>query len=132
MKALLDTHVLLWWLSENPHLSAAQAAILEAADAENPLWVSEITLWEIATLYSLGRIEIHLPLRDWFQQAISPPLIRTCGITPAIAAEVAHLPDSFHRDPADRVLVATARVLSATLLTQDRRIQDANLVPTLG
>ena len=59
--------------------------------------------------------------------------LRNCrhGISPAIAAELATLPDSFHRDPADRILVATARVLGATLLTQDRRIVDAALVNTL-
>jgi PIN domain nuclease of toxin-antitoxin system len=50
---------------------------------------------------------------------------------PAVAAEVAALPDSFHRDPADRIIVATARVLGAALVTRDRRIVEAGLVPTL-
>lgn len=53
------------------------------------------------------------------------------GISPAVAAEVARLPDSFHRDPADRIIVATAMVLGAALLTNDRRIRDAALVPTV-
>lgn len=132
MKALLDTHILLWWWSEASRLSPAQAEVLEAADAQNPLWVSEITLWEIATLHSLGRIELDRPLRDWLEQMIAPPLFRCFGITPAIAAEVASLPDSFHRDPADRILVATARVFAATLLTQDRKILQADLVETMS
>lgn len=131
MKALLDTHILLWWFGEDPRLSPEQRHILETADAENPLWVADITLWEIATLFSLGRIKLHLPLREWLEQATAPPLVRRISITPAIAAEVAALPDSFHRDPADRILVATARVFGATLVTRDRRIVESELVRTL-
>lgn len=132
MRALLDTHVLVWWLESNPRLSAAQRQVLGGAREEAPLLVSDITLWEIATLASLGRIRFHLPLRDWLERAAAPPLVERIGISPAIAAEVAALPDTFHRDPADRILVATGRVLGATLLTQDGRIADAGLVQTLG
>lgn len=132
MKALLDTHVLLWWLARDARLSRPQAEVLERADPEAPLLVADISLWEIATLGSLGRLEFQLPLRDWLEQAVAPPLVQLVSITPAIAAEVASLPDSFHRDPADRILVASARVLGATLLTRDRRIIDADLVPTLA
>ena len=64
MKALLDTHVLLWWLGDATRLSASQWKVIENAGPDEPLWVSEITLWEIATLHSLDRIELRLPLRD--------------------------------------------------------------------
>ena len=131
MKALLDTHILLWWFGEDSRLSLEQRRVLQEADGQNPLWVADITLWEIATLWSLGRIKLHLPLRDWLEQATAPPLVRRLPITPAVAAELSALPDSFHRDPADRLLVATARILGATLLTQDRRIVEAGVVPTL-
>ena len=131
MKALLDTHILLWWLKEDQRLSQRQRQVLQEADEKNPLLVADITLWEIATLSSLGRINLHLSLRDWLEQAVAPPLVQLLPITPAVAAAVAALPDSFHRDPADRILVATAQVLGATLLTHDRRIIDAGLVPTL-
>jgi PIN domain nuclease of toxin-antitoxin system len=131
MKYLLDTHVLLYWLGGDPRLSAKQRRAIDGAGGERPLWVSDITLWEVATLASLGRIRLHLPLGEWLERAVAPPLVRRAGISPAVAAEVATLPDSFHRDPADRILVATTRVLGATLLTQDRRILDAGLVRTL-
>lgn len=131
MRALLDTHVLLWWLNGDPRLSTAQRQVLEAAGEEEPLWLSDITLWEIATLVSLGRIGLDLPLRDWLERATAPPLVQCLPITPAIAAEVAALPSTFHRDPADRIIVASARVLGAVLLTQDRRIIDAEVVQTL-
>ena len=132
MTALLDTHILIWWLDQSARLSPAQQEILSAADPDSPLLVSDITLWEIATLCSLGRIQLSLPLRDWLDKAVAPPLVRRQGISPAVAADMAALPESFHRDPADRIIVATARVLGATLLTQDRRIVDSGLATTLG
>lgn len=132
MTAILDTHVLIWWLDGSDRLSRAQREVVATADADSPLLVSDISLWEVATLYSLGRIQLALPLREWLEKAVAPPLVRRQGISPAVAAELASLPDSFHRDPADRILIATAKVLGATLLTQDRRIVDANLVATMS
>ena len=132
MKALLDTHVLIWWLNDRKRLSPTQQKIVGAVHPGEPLLVSDISLWEVATLHGLGRIRLALPLREWLDKATAPPLVQRHGISPAIAAEVAALPDSFHRDPADRILVATARVLGATLLTQDRRIVDAALADTMG
>ena len=132
MTALLDTHVLIWWLNDRDRLSPAQQEVVGSASPASPLLVSDISLWEVATLCSLGRIRLTVPLREWLDKAAAPPLVRRHGISPAIATEVAALPDSFHRDPADRILVATARVLGATLLTQDRRIVDAALANTLS
>ncbi len=129
---LLDTHVLLWWLDDSGRLSPAQQEAVATVGPQSPLLVSDISLWEISTLYSLGRVRLSLPLREWLDKAVAPPLVRRQGISPAIAEHVAALPDSFHRDPADRILVATARVLGATLLTQDRRIIEAALVDTLA
>lgn len=129
--ALLDTHVLIWWFDEGGRLSQAQRDVLGEANANSPLLVSDISIWEVATLWSLGRIQFAFPLREWLEKAVAPPLVRRQGISPAIAAELAALPESFHRDPADRILVATARVMGATLLTQDRRIIDSGLVSTL-
>jgi PIN domain nuclease of toxin-antitoxin system len=126
--ALLDTHVLVEWISGKDVLSEEHRQVIEGANPESPLWVSDISLWEIATLYGLGRIELDLPLRDWLERATAPPLVRRASITPAVAAEVAALPDTFHRDPADRIIVSTAKVMGATLLTRDRRIRDAGIV----
>jgi PIN domain nuclease of toxin-antitoxin system len=131
LKALLDTHILLYWLSRDQRLTRRQASVLKAASGEQPLWVSDISLWEIATLAGLGRIRLRLPLRDWLEAAVAPPLVHRVSISPAVAAEVAVLPDAFHRDPADRIIVASARTMGATVLTQDRRIIDSGLVATL-
>ena len=132
MRALLDTHVLLHWAFEDPRLSKTHRGIIDEATPQTPLYVSDMTLWEIATLYSLHRIELEVPLRDFLERVTAPPLVERLSISPTIAAEVAALPDSFHRDPGDRVIVASARVFGAVLLTQDRRIIDADLVRTLS
>lgn len=95
------------------------------------MWVSDISLWEIATLVHLKRIVLRLPLRDWLERAVAAPLVRRISISPAVAAEVAAIPDSFHRDPADRIIVASARTSGSTLITQDHRIISSGLVPTL-
>ena len=124
--------MLLHWVFKDPRLAPSHKEVIDASTEETPLLVSSMTLWEIATLYSLSRIELEIPLRDFLERAVAPPRIRQVDLTPAIAAEVAALPDSFHRDPGDRVIVATARVLGATLLTQNCRIIEAGLVRTLS
>jgi PIN domain nuclease of toxin-antitoxin system len=129
VKALLDTHILLWWLDQSPRLSRRQLRVIRGA--RDPLWVSDISLWEIATLARLGKIRLHLPVREFLERAVASPLVECIRITAAVAAEVASLPETFSRDPADRVIVASARVLGATLLTRDTRIIEAGLVPTL-
>ena len=131
MKVLLDAHILIYWLGTDLRLSAEQKRVLEQSSPESPLWVSDITLWEIATLYNLKRLSFHLPLRDWLEAATAPPLVQRVGISPAIAAAVAALPSSFHRDPADRIIIASAQLLGATLLTRDKQIIQSALVPTL-
>ena len=132
MKFLLDTHILLWWLEGAGRLSRVQQRLLDDIKPGAPFGVAGISLWEIAMLHSLGRIALSMQLREWLQRAVAPPLVQLFDLTPAIAAEVANLPDSFHRDPADRILVATARVYRATLVTSDGRITGSGLVETAG
>jgi PIN domain nuclease of toxin-antitoxin system len=131
MKVLLDTHIVLYWFVNDSRLSKKQARIIQKASPDQPLFISDISLWEIANLYSLNRIRLNLPLRDWLEGATAPPLVQRIGISPSIAAGVAGLPSTFHRDPADRIIVATAQIFGATLLTHDARIIEADLVPTL-
>lgn len=128
MIAVLDTHVLVWWVSDPARLPAATRAVLDRASAERPLVVPDICLWEIATLVSLGRLRPQMALGEWLRRAVAPPLVVTAAISPQIAAEVAALPDSFHRDPGDRLIVATARALGLPLLTLDARIRASGLV----
>ena len=77
MKALLDTHILIWWHADRGQLSQNQLKVIEAADAKAPLQVSDISLWEIATLHGLGRLHLTIPLREWLEKAVAPPLVKT-------------------------------------------------------
>ena len=131
MKVILDTHILLYWFGKDSRLSNKQARTLQQASPEQPLLIADISLWEIVNLHSLGRIALNLPLREWLEAATALPLVQRVGLSPAIAAGVAGLPTAFHRDPADRIIVATAQIFGATLLTHDSRIIDAKLVPIL-
>lgn len=132
MRYLLDTHVLLWWIADSKRLTPQMRAIIKRASGENPIYISDISLWEISMLVGLGRVRLDRPLREWLELASSPPLVQLERITPAIAAAVAELPESFHRDPADRVIVATAKLLGATLVTADKLIMKSGLVECVG
>lgn len=131
MNLILDTHLLLWSAGGDDRLPAAHGRALDEIGEESPALVSDITLWEIATLHRLGKIELTLPLRDWLEHATAPPLVRRFGVTPAVAATTAELPDDLPGDPADRIIVATAKVLGATLLTCDQAIIDSGAVQVL-
>jgi PIN domain nuclease of toxin-antitoxin system len=131
VSVLVDTHVFLWWFAENPRLSLKIRRLLDSASADEPVLLCDISLWEIANLHSRGRIELDRPLREWLEMATAGPRIAVQGITAAVAATVAGLPSTFHRDPADRIIVATAMVLGAELATLDRRIKGSRLVPVI-
>lgn len=132
MSYVCDTHVLVWWTSEPARLTPALRKALKTVKPESPLHVPDVCLWEIATLVSLGRLSPRIPLREWLERAVAPPLARVVPIDPAVAAEVAALPSSFHRDPGDRIIVSTARVLRMPLLTLDTRIRESGLVAVVG
>jgi PIN domain nuclease of toxin-antitoxin system len=94
--------------------------------------VSDITLWEVAMLVELSRVALDVPLGQWLERASAPPLVERLRLTPAIAAELASLGPLLHRDPADRILVATAPVHGLKLVTSDRAIADSGLVPIVS
>jgi PIN domain nuclease of toxin-antitoxin system len=129
---VLDTHVFYWWLVDDQRLSRAQRRALSKVSEASPAHVCDITLWELSTLVSLNRLKLGLPLREWLERAVAPPFVEVEAITPAVAAEVAALGSSLHRDPGDRLVVATARVLGAHLLTRDEAIIESGLVPTIS
>jgi len=128
---LLDTHALIWWVDDPKRFSAAQTRAVNRASKSGTLWVSEISFWEVASLIERGRLRLAMELDQWLEAASAEPLIRRCGISPAIARELVSLTSTRDWDPADRVLVATARVLGAKLVTSDSRIIDAELVATV-
>ena len=131
MIALLDTHILLWWFEDAKRLSTAQRRLIKRASDKTALGVSDVTFWEIALLVERKRVRLALPLDEWLARATAAPLVERCGMSPAVAREMVSLSTTFDWDPADRILVATARVLGVPLVTSDTRIVDAALVATI-
>jgi PIN domain nuclease of toxin-antitoxin system len=118
---LLDTHIWYWWVDQPQNLSAAQTKYLKDNEPLG-LGVSVISCWEIAKLVSLGRVTIGHPIDVWMRRSLAYPGIQLIGLTPDIVIEANQLPGKFHRDPADQMLVATARVLGISMLTADAKI----------
>lgn len=126
---LLDTHVLVRWLIEKRKLSREQVRDLEGAVRRTePVALSAVSLLEIAVLTSEGKLK--LPLESFFEELQADPLFRVLPLTCEIAAEVASL-GSILRDPADRAIVATARVHRLRLVTSDQRMIESKLVPVV-
>ncbi len=125
---LLDTHAWVWWVQADPRLDRRTVEALDSLPADDRPLVCDISLWEVAMLVALGRLTLGEPLESWLDAAADPRSVRVLPVTPAIAAEVAQLPDTFHRDPADRLIVASCRVLGCSLVTRDRAITRARLV----
>ncbi len=120
-KALLDTHVF-YWLMIGEMLSEDTCNLLKKHAQSSGLCLSAISLWEIAMLAQRKRITLHMPTQQWLERALLFPYLELIPFTPQVAAESCALSASFHGDPADRIIVATARVVPATLFTQDERI----------
>ena len=121
---LVDTHTLLWMVEGTLQLGAGAAEALNKAGWENRITVSAITPWEIGLLASKGRLKLGADVMEWIRTALSRPGVRLAPLEPEIAIASTRLPFEMHPDPADRILVATARHLGATLVTADRTLLD--------
>ena len=114
---LLDTHVLHWLAAEPDRLTKAARAAMASAE----LVVSDVTWFELAWLAQRGRIKATVPVVTWLDRLSD--LVRSQPITPAIAARAAGLPASFPRDPADRLIYATAIENGWLLITKDEQLR---------
>ena len=118
---VLDTHIWVWWVHGHPKLAARRRAMLDAAE-HTGLAVSAISCWEVAKLVERGRLTLPCPVADWLDQALAYPGVRLIDLSPRISVESTQLPEEFHRDPADQIIVATSRILNAPLVTVDAKI----------
>lgn len=118
---VLDTHIWVWWVHDDPQLTQQQRRWLQENE-ENGLGVSVISCWEVAKLVQYNRLTLPCLIEDWLEQGLSYPGIQLLSLTPRIVVESTQLPGTFHRDPADQIIVATARVHDWPLLTADEKI----------
>ncbi len=128
---LLDTHIWIWWVGGSASLAPRHAQLI-AQHADAGIGVSVISCWETAMLIARERLVVDRPARQWIDDALAYPGVRLVELTPQIAVESTQLPAEFHRDPADRILVATANALHCALLTADARIVSYPHVQAIG
>jgi len=120
---LLDTHIWLWWVNNSPRLASDyRDRIRENEATDGSIRVSVISCWEVAKLVEYGKLTLTLPVDEWINTALHYPGAQLEPLTPAIAVESTRLPPGFHKDPADQIIVATARVLDCPLMTVDTQI----------
>lgn len=118
---MLDTHIWVWWIHDDPMLTEQQKQWIQGNE-EQGLGISVISCWEVAKLVEYNRLTLPCSIEEWLEQALSYPGIQLLSLTPRIVVESTKLPGTFHRDPADQLIVATARVNDSPLLTADDRI----------
>jgi len=129
MKILLDTHILVWWYLNNSKLPDRYCQILDEVEVNNEqVYVSDISIWEIAKLVELNRLKLSTGIDTWLSDIMQNPSIEMIRISPAISVESTRLGDSFHKDPADQIIVATARVHNLHLMTVDKRVVSSRSV----
>lgn len=124
MPTLLDTHAWIWWVTEDPRLSRPARRAIDKAQAADTLWLSLISVWEVAKKTEKRQLVLDRPLDDWFDLATTRPGLHLAELTRHILAESCRLPPPFHGDPADQIIVATARDRDAVIVTKDRQIRD--------
>jgi len=122
--ALLDTHAWVWLLNGSVRLGAKARKAVQRSLAKEAVLVSAISPWEVAMLVSKGRLVLDCDVGEWVNKALSLPGIRLEPISPEVAVASTRLPGTLHADPADRIIVATARHLGSTLVTVDRLLLD--------
>lgn len=125
---LLDTHVLVWMVSNSSLLSRAAARELRKAEWSGELAIASITLWELALLYHRGRLRTSGSIESAIRTIVEKSRVRVIEVTPEIAALTTTFPETYPRDPGDRLIGATARALGIPLVTEDERIQSSPLV----
>lgn len=118
---LLDTCAVIW-AATGANSERLGAQLREAYETRTPVWISPISSWEIGTLAATGRIGIARPVLSWFEEALAKSGAVLAELGPRVLVASTELPDGINRDPADRIIVATAREYGLRVVTRDRNI----------
>jgi PIN domain nuclease of toxin-antitoxin system len=119
---LLDTHVLIFWLSNPEKLSRKASEIIEKAVNSKEVYISSISVWEIAMLVSKGRLELAMEVKDWIATVESLSFLHFVPVNNNISIKSVQLKDFIHKDPVDRIIIATSIALNVPLITKDDKI----------
>ncbi len=119
---VLDTHAWVWFVSNPELLSKKAKRTIERAVVDNNVFISSISAWEVALLTSKKRLLLSMEVADWIKKSEMLPFVNFIPVDNSIAVKSVNLPQPFHSDPADRIIIATAILLGASLITKDERI----------
>ena len=119
---LIDTHIWVWWLSNPEKLSPVARNAVQDAARKRSIYVSSISAWEIALLVSNERLSFTMDAQDWIARAEGLPFFHFIPVDNAIAVRSVRLEEPFHKDPADRIIVATAITMGIPLVSSDTKL----------
>ena len=131
MPIVLDTCTWIWLCSDPGRLSPAAREAIEKHRERDGAMVAVISCWEVAKLVEKSKLSFRMPVGEWLDGAVRLEGLRLHPLTPRICLESTQLPGVFHGDPADQIIVATARILEAPVVTADRKIRGYAHVATL-
>ncbi len=119
----LDTHAWIWWVTDDSRLSSTAARLIEKASSGPGVWISAISVWEVAKKVEKQQLTLDRPIHEWIDSALSAPGLLVAELSPKILVESCRLPQPFHGDPADQMIVASVRHHRGRLVTRDRKIR---------
>ncbi|MCQ0034661.1 MULTISPECIES: type II toxin-antitoxin system VapC family toxin [Burkholderia] len=128
---VLDTHALVWWVTDDPALSTKAKAAIKRELNGGEILVSAISAWEIAMLVEREKLVLSMDVGSWLAAVQAIEVVRLVPVDPEIAVKSVELPGEFHKDPADRMIVATARKFAVPLVTKDEKIRAYAHVKTI-
>ena len=131
MSIFLDTHTWVWWVTEDRRLSRTASRTIQDASRGDGVSLSMISIWEVAKKVEKGQLVLDRPVREWIESALSVPGLVLVELTPAVLIESCDLPQPFHGDPADQMIVASARHDRARRVTKAENLRRYSHVQTI-
>jgi PIN domain nuclease of toxin-antitoxin system len=124
MQTFLDTHAWIWWITQDSRLSKHAQTVIRNSIRQEGVWISAISVWEVAKKVEKRQLILDRPLRQWLDAATSMEGLFIAELTTEILIECCELPPPFHGDPSDQMIAATVRHHSGRLITKDRKLID--------
>lgn len=128
---LIDTHVLIWAIEDPSKISPKAVKIIEKNIKTESVLISSVSIWEICNLVKNKGLSLKLPIREWVVEVENLPFVKFLALGNSFVHESVYLPGKFHKDPADRFIVASARLLKIPLITADKKILQYRHVRTI-
>ena len=128
---VLDTHVWVWFVSNPELLSMAAKKAIDASMEQKAIFISSISAWEVALLIAKKRLKLTLDVTDWIAKSEKIPFLQFIPVDNSVAIKSVNLPQPLHKDPADRIIIATAITIAAPVVTKDKKLLDYPHVKTI-